>query len=489
MQSLSALYDNAALRELEKRACAEPDIDDTTLMRRAGQAAWRCLLEHWPNARRIVVLAGPGNNGGDGWVLARHARDSGLDVCVVHPSSMPPRTPLAMRMAGEYADAGGRAEAFSGVLPVAEVIVDALFGIGLDRAPEGETASMIAAANAASSPILALDVPSGIDSERGAVPGVAIFAAHTIQFIAAHIGLATGAALDHVGSRSLSTLDAPAACFDGFAPKAEVAASPRFPRRARDSHKGRHGHVLAIGGEHGYGGAILIAAESALRGGAGLVSVATRAEHVAALLTRRPEAMGHAVEVAVDLQPLLEHADALALGPGLGRGEWSHGLFEAALASGKPCVVDADALNLLAAAPRPLPGAVLTPHPGEAARLLGSDTASVQRDRYAAAEAIAARYGGAVVLKGAGSVIAAPGRTSRVLAVGNPGMASGGMGDALSGVIASLLAQGAAPFEAASAGAWLHGRAGDLAARDGEAGLLAGDLIGHLRAAIAECTA
>ena len=237
------------------------------------------------------------------------------------------------------------------------------------------------------------------------------------------------------------------------------------------------------------GGAIVLTAEAALRSGAGLVSVATCTEHVSVLMTRRPEAMVHAVDQARDVATLLDRADALALGPGLGQAAWGHALFDAAIATEKPCVIDADGLNLLADSPRPVPFAVLTPHPGEAARLLGVDTASVQSDRYAAAQSLADKFGCVMVLKGAGSLIAAPGRVTRVCMIGNPGMATGGMGDALTGVIATLLAQGLDAFDAASIGVWLHARAGDRAAVQGEVGMLASDLIAELPATLAECSA
>jgi NAD(P)H-hydrate epimerase len=252
-----------------------------------------------------------------------------------------------------------------------------------------------------------------------------------------------------------------------------------LPPRPRDSHKGANGHVLCIGGDHGSGGAIVLCAQAALRTGAGLASVATRAAHVPALLARQPEAMAHAVESADALAPLFARASIIAIGPGLGQGAWGRAMLAAALAASKPLVLDADALNLLAAAPRALPaGTILTPHPGEAARLLDSDIASVQGDRNAAALALVQRYGAVVVLKGAGTIVAAPGRIPRVVAAGNPGMATGGMGDLLTGVIAALRAQGLDAFDAASCGALLHAHAGDLAAReDGMRGLLPSDLL------------
>ena len=484
-----ALYISTALREVEKRAMGVAGIDEDSLMRRAGQAAWRQLLHTWPQAQRILVLCGPGNNGGDGWVLAQHALDAGRQVRVLMPADELPRTPLAQKMADAYRKAGGAVDVFDGGLPDADVIVDALFGIGCHRAPVGRMALFVDAVNASLLPVLALDVPSGVDADTGHVPGMAINAMHTIQFIAAHAGLATGAALDHVGSLSLSGLDVPDECFDGLDAAAEALARPELTPRLRDSHKGRHGHVLAIGGDHGMGGAIILTSQAALRAGAGLVSVATRSEHVPVLMARRPEAMAHAVEDAASLDALLRRADALALGPGLGQADWGRVLFDAATCADKPSVFDADALNILVDSPRPLPAAVLTPHPGEAARLLGTDKNTVQSDRYTAARQLADKFDCVVVLKGAGSLIAAPGRTTRVCMLGNPGMAGGGMGDALTGIIATLLAQGHAPFDAASIGVWLHARAGDRAAERGEIGMLASDLIAELPATIAECTA
>ena len=257
------------------------------------------------------------------------------------------------------------------------------------------------------------------------------------------------------------------------------------PRR-RDSHKGEHGRVLCIGGEHGHGGAIVLAAEAALRSGAGLVDVVTRQPHVAALLARLPEAMAHGHSDDADALDarFIDAADVIAIGPGLGQGAWGGMLLARILTADKPAVFDADALNLLASSPRrPLPaGSILTPHPGEAARLLGIDTAAVQRDRVGAACRLAEQFAAVVVLKGAGSIVAAPGRLPRRVEAGNPGMAVGGMGDVLTGVVAALYAQGLGAFDAASCGALLHALAGDTAAREGgERGLLPSDVMPWLR--------
>lgn len=485
---MRTLYSSAAAREIDRLATAALGGDGYVLMQRAGQAAWRVLAQRWPQAQRLVVACGSGNNGGDGYVLARLAMQSGRRVRVVHPRGGGPRTPLAQRACAEYLGAGGRIELFPAALEEADLLVDALFGIGLTQAPREAIAALIDAMDAAPAPVFSLDVPSGIDADRGSAPGVAVHAQCTLQFIVGHSGLRTGVALEHGGELLLDPLDIDVALFPGCAPQAGLldadALRAWLPPRRHDTHKGESGRVLCVGGDHGGGGAIVLCAEAALRCGAGLVRVATRANHLAALLARRPEAMARAVESDADLAALLdrpEHAQVVACGPGLGIGDWGARLYLRVLGCGRPLVLDADALNLLAASPC-LPGdAILTPHPGEAARLLGSDIASVQQDRFAAAAALVERYRCTVVLKGAGTLVAAPGRTPCVVAAGNPGMAVGGMGDLLAGVIAALIAQGLEPFDAAVLGALAHAAAGDLAAAEGERGLLPSDLLPLIR--------
>ena len=487
MPAIRTLYDIDALRLLEARGIALCDGDAFALMARAGEAAWRCVLAHWPQAKRVVVVCGPGNNGGDGYVLACHAQMSGCDVQVLRLTEHAAATSLTKRACNEYIASDGCIVESLDALSDAELIVDALFGIGLSRAPDAATSALIDAINTHSAPVFALDVPSGVDARNGHVPGVAINASRTLQFIATHRGLSTGDALEHVGELELATLDLPATLFDGVEANAHActvdALKAMLPLRARNSHKGRNGHVLCIGGDDGGGGAILLAAEAALRCGAGLVSVATRGEHVAALLSHRPEVMAHAVASAEELPALFIRADVVAIGPGLGKSEWGRDLFDAVMACGKPRVLDADALNLLAQDQRMLQSTdVLTPHPGEAARLLGCETADIQRDRFAAAQALCERYGAQIVLKGAGTIVASPDARPVVIDAGNPGMAVGGMGDLLTGCIAAMLAQGLSPCDAAIAGALLHSAAGDVAAReDGERGLLPSDLLPWLR--------
>ena len=485
MYRTSYLLDAAALRGIETRAAASLG-DGFELMRRAGQAAWREVLERWPQALRIVVVCGPGNNGGDGYVLARQALMSGRQVEVVRLPQHEPHSELATRARGDYQAAYGRVQSFAEQLPVADLVVDALFGLGLSRAPDADTSTLIEAINTHAAPVFSLDAPSGVDCDLGSVPGVAVRATHTLEFIARKKGLCTGASLDHVGTLALATLDVPANLVEDAAASATLLEARDLSRwlhpRRRDTHKGANGRVLCIGGDFGGGGAILLCAEAALRCGAGLVDVATRGMHLPALLVRSPEALAHEVDDGSGLHDLLEKAGVVAIGPGLGQREWGAMLYRGAMSAGKPLVLDADALNLLAMSADALPAdSIITPHPGEAARLLGIPAADVQRDRYGAARELASRYRCTVVLKGAGSIVASPEHMPRVIGAGNPGMAVGGMGDVLTGTIASLRAQGLGAFDAACAGALLHAVAGDAASEHGERGLLPSDLMPSLR--------
>jgi len=480
------LYTSDQIRAMDAHAIESLGLSGYELMGRAGAAAWAVLRQRWPHAKQIVVVCGPGNNGGDGYVLARIAKAAGCKVEVLIDPGGAPRSRDGRRASSDWRDAGGVTRVFDGLLPEAEVWVDALYGIGLTREATGVVKAMIERINASHQPVLSLDVPSGLDADRGSALRMCIRADVTLGFIADKRGLHTSQACDVSGEVLLDRLSLPVSLLAGFTPAAKLYRRENLvdglgPRHA-NAHKGEHGHVLCVGGEMGMGGAVRLCAEAALRAGAGLASVATRSEGVAALVAARPEAMTHAVEDADALQILIKRADVLAVGPGLGRGEWGRTLFEAAVGSGKPIILDADGLGLLAGHPRPLPQAILTPHPGEAARLLGISNEEVQADRFAAVQALVDKFNCVVVLKGAGTLVAAPGEITAVIGAGNPGMATGGMGDVLTGVIAALRAQRLTLFSAAVFGALLHGAAGDDAARiDGERGLLPSDLFPHLR--------
>lgn len=480
------LYSAAQVRELDLRTIEQGGIPAGKLMQRAGEAAWRLLKLQWPAADHILVLCGAGNNAGDGYVVAEQALKQGSRVTLLTLGDDGRLPAAAAEARASFLKVGGSEARFDGKLPDADVIVDALLGTGLDRALSGAWLQAVDAMNASGIPMLSLDVPSGLNADTGAEMGAAVHATATITFIALKAGLFTGAGPECTGLLRYDDLDAPGSIHAGVAPRAIRLRSSgmrelNLPRRRRDAHKGDYGHVLLVGGDHGMGGAIRLAAEAALRAGAGLVSVVTRAEHLSGMLAGLPEAMARAVEAPEDIDAMLERATVAAIGPGLGQGVWGQSLLQRVLASGLPLVVDADALNLLAKAPQKRSNWILTPHPGEAARLWGTDTDAVQHDRYAAVEHLARRYGGVTVLKGAGSIIAAPGEATAVCTAGNPGMAAPGMGDVLTGVIAGLLAQGLTPGNAARMGVYVHASAGDLAARQGERGLMARDLMEPLR--------
>ncbi|MCP5141419.1 MAG: NAD(P)H-hydrate dehydratase [Gammaproteobacteria bacterium] len=482
------LFTAAQVREMDRVAIEERGIAGGELMRRAGEAAFRALRRRWRDARRLVIVCGVGNNAGDGFVIARAALKSQLFRVIVVNVGDPDRlTGDALAAARAYREAGGRELPFSrDAVAGADVIVDAIFGTGLSRAPEGVWRDAIEAINADPAPVLAVDIPSGLDADTGAVAGVAVRASLTVSFIGLKRGMFTGRGPDCCGAVEFDSLEVPAAVIESqpaSVRRVDAAEVRRgLARRDRDAHKGRFGHVLAIGGNHGFAGAVRMAAEAAARTGAGLVSVATRAEHVATVLSGRPELMCRGVAGAADLTPLTERADVIAIGCGLGRDAWAQELWQAALALKIPLVVDADALNLLAGSPLRRDDWILTPHPGEAAQLLGIGVAEVQADRFAAVGALRERFGGTVLLKGAGSLVASRHPPIGLCDRGNPGMASGGMGDVLSGIIAGLLAQGFNAHAAAASGAWLHAMAADAAARaDGERGLLASDLFPPLR--------
>jgi ADP-dependent NAD(P)H-hydrate dehydratase / NAD(P)H-hydrate epimerase len=479
-----ALYTAEQSRRIDRKAIDHCGIAGFELMNRAADAVFAALRRQWPDARRIAVFAGRGNNGGDALLVARRALESGLDVDAFVDDAKPEGDAATARKT--FLDIGGKIRSLHDARHFADVdvIVDGLFGTGLSRTIEGETASLIERINASGVPVIAIDIPSGLSADTGMRLGPTIRASATVSLIAWKRGLFTGDAADCVGARELAPLDVPSAAFDAVEPDATLIGGASFralaPREGNVS-KGNYGHVLAIGGDTGMGGAIRLTSEAALRCGAGLVSVATRATHVAPLLAGRPELMPRAVEETKELDALLSRASVVAIGPGLGRDAWGVALWKRAIDTDKPLVVDADALNLLAEHPRDLADAVLTPHPGEAARLLGTDTKSVQADRFTAARELAKRYASVVVLKGAGSLVASPDGRVAVCPWGNPGMATAGMGDVLTGVVAAMRAQGLPAWDAACFAVGAHARAGDRAAGDTPRGLIASDLFAPLR--------
>lgn len=480
-----ALYRAESVRALDREAIEGAGIPGSTLMNRAGTAAFEVLHTRWPAVRRILVLCGPGNNGGDGYVLAREARHAGLMVAIQQLGGRAPsgdaRAALDAALAAGLTPQPFDASSLGGH----EVFVDALLGTGLDREVQEEFRVAIEALNQAPSPCLSIDIPSGLNADTGAVMGAAVRAQATVSFIGLKQGMFTCEGPEHCGEIFFHDLSVPDSVYSGVPCSARrLELDPLrglLPARPRDAHKGRFGHVLVVGGDIGYAGAVRLAAEAALRVGAGLVSVATRAANAAWLGAARPEIMCYPAESAADLKGLLDRATVVAVGPGLGRSSWAVNLLAHLLEREVPMVVDADALNLLALDPITEETWTLTPHPGEAARLLGLTVAQVQADRFRAVAELQRRYGGVAVLKGCGTLISGPNGDIHLCHYGNPGMASGGMGDVLTGVVAGLMAQGLSSLDAATLGVALHARAGDRAAVAGQRGLLACDLFPHLR--------
>ncbi|AOK34580.1 NAD(P)H-hydrate dehydratase [Burkholderia cenocepacia] len=489
-----ALLRVADLRAAEADAAAA--LPPHTLMGRAGAAAAHWLSERVAGDDRPVWFAvGPGNNGGDALVAAAQLQQLGVATHAWMPVPVKPddaQWALGLaRTAGVPLSATAPAS-----LEGYAWVVDGLFGIGLGRALDGafaEQAARIAAHARSGGRVLALDVPSGLDSDTGRIvgAGVAVAATHTLTFIGAKPGLYTGDGRDLAGEIHVASLDVGPPAAPAIVLNAPARFAAALPARAFASHKGTYGSLAVLGGDTGMCGAPILAARAALFAGAGKVHVGFLGAGTPPYDPPFPELMLHPADT-LDLGAMT----AIAAGCGLGTREAAATLVRDVLAHDLPTLLDADALNLVAthadlAAAVAARGArgkpcVLTPHPLEAARLHGSDTAAVQRDRVAAAQTLAARYAGIVVLKGSGTVIAAPDGRVAINPTGNAALATGGTGDVLGGLIGALLAQRVAPYEAALAGVYLHGLAADTLTANGTgpAGLTAGELAPMVRTLI-----
>ena len=481
------LFTAAQTHELDRAAIEDYGISGAELMTRAGASALTRIKSQWKQAQRILILCGTGNNGGDGFELARQAVNADLRVFVFELGEEHEYNETAAAARAALIESGVEIQTFtSEALRSADVVVDALFGTGLDRPLSEKAEAAIQMINASRTPVLSLDLPSGLHPDTGMPMNVAVKATVTLSFSGLNIGLFTGEGPDYCGDIYFSSLQIPPAIY---------AATPRSARRVgledyteslaprqRTGHKGLYGHLLIIGGDHGMPGAPRMAAEAGARVGAGLVSIATRPEHAMSLNIARPELMSYGIETADELAPLLARCNAIAIGPGLGQCDWGRALLTRALESGLPIVIDADALNLISQIPEKHDHWVLTPHPGEARRLLAKSGIEVGEDRFAAVKELQSQYGGVAILKGASTLIDNGEDLTQLSMWGNPGMASGGMGDVLTGTVGGLLAQGWSQMDAACLGVTLHGMAGDQAVReDGERGLLATDLMPYLR--------
>jgi len=483
-------YTPANVREMDRTAIEDVGIPGYTLMVRAGQATFDDARERFPAARHWLVICGAGNNAGDGYVIARLAREAGIDATAAAVTPPEKLTGDAARARDDYLSSGASIPVFgASMCTSAELIFDAMLGTGLDRPLAGAYFDAVGAVEAAQVPVIAVDIPTGLNGASGEIMGAVVHADLTSTFVGLKLGFFLGAGPDCCGDLRFHDLDIPSDRLTAIQATVQLYAdsdvSSLLRPRASSAHKGRFGHVVIVGGNRGMGGAARLAGEAALRAGAGLVSVAAHPDAAMAIAAGRPELMCHATQAAAELDELLQRASVVALGPGLGRDDWARQLFQKVIGCPQPKVVDADGLNLLAEESLHRDDWVLTPHPGEAARLLGIDTAAVQADRIGTAAAIADQYGGIVILKGRGTLIAASGSQPVLIRRGNPGMATAGMGDVLTGIVAGLLAQyPESRLRAAAAAAYVHASAGDLAAADGERGLIAGDVLAHLRSVV-----
>lgn len=490
-----ALYSAEQVAQLDQCAISNHGLPGIVLMKRAGKVAFDILLKQWPGVGVMHVVCGSGNNGGDGYIVAALAAQRKIPATVWQLGE--PKTESA-KMACQYAlQEGVIAQAFDeSVLQEAlndnassGVIVDALLGVGVIAHLREPYSSAIDVINSSTWPVLSVDLPAGINADNGAVRSGAVKADVTVSFIGQKLGNLVGQGRVNSGQRYFNDLSVPTSVYEktpSLARRLELSSLlAELSERSLDTHKGDYGHVLVVGGDLGYGGAPLMAAEMAVRTGAGLVGVATQPSHTSAMIARRPELMAVGVASGQEFLPFLEKPSVLVVGPGLGQSAWSEQLLYHSISLDKPMVLDADALNLLASNRFNLAvdaEKISTPHPGEAARLLGVSIAEVQADRVAAIKALQEKLGGVVVLKGAGTLVITTDKSLYVCDAGNPGMASGGMGDVLSGLLGSLLAQGLSIDTAACLGTLLHSEAADLAVSKGQIkGLLATDLIDYVR--------
>lgn len=475
-----AAFTAEQVREIDRILINERGIPGLVLMKRAASASVGLLLKQWPAVVRVRVYCGSGNNAADGYIVAGMLADLAIDVEVVVIGDSDKLT----------AD-GAQAYQFcqqtrASMVPTADasfvpdVIVDALLGTGFKGELRGAYGAAIESINTAEAAVLALDVPSGLSLDDNQAAQQVVRADLTVTFIALKQGLLTGLACDHVGELYLAPL-VDSSDVAGAMSATRLLSLPRLremlPPREKNAHKFRFGHVLVIGGDRGMGGAPLMTALAAIRSGAGLVSVATHPDHAPYLVAAHPELMIRGVADVASLEPMLGSADVIAMGPGLGTSTWSREMFSAAVASRAAIVLDADGLNILAEQRIPRGNWILTPHPGEARRLLGRGLAN----RFADAKELQIVYDGVVVLKGAGTLVATKDHTD-VCLYGNPGMSTAGMGDVLCGVIAGILGQCRDLELAAKLGVALHSGAADrLVVENGMRGLMATDIIPEVR--------
>jgi NAD(P)H-hydrate epimerase len=501
-------YSGETIRKLDQLMVERGHVDNSyQLMNRAAKALLDFINRKYSDASRLTIVCGAGNNAGDGYVLARIALEQEREprlkphvVSVIDPNTLSGDAAQAYK---DWLECGGSVERLQAAnFAAADLIVDALIGTGLDRSLEGDWYQAVEAINQTNVPVLSVDIPSGLDANTGATLNIAVHADDTITFIGHKMGMYTAQARYYCGNIHLASLGVPQDLYYEFEPGATLLEwnhiSKKLPARSPVSHKGDHGHLLIVGGDYGMAGAARIAGEAALRSGVGLVSIATRKENVNAITSSRPELMVHGMEQAEDLDPLLEKATAVAVGPGLGTSHWGRMLMDHVIKFLKlqpdsdgehakkkvNCVMDADALNLMAKHNIIIQNRdiIYTPHFGEACRLLKYivDCPSEQTDRFDMVKKLREKYYGVFVLKGPGTLINYEDNIF-ICPYGNAGMASAGMGDCLTGIIGAILAQKVPVKDAVRIGVTLHAKAGDVVATDGKIGMIVSDMFPKIR--------
>lgn len=480
-----AIYSIAQHQWVEREAKTTLNLNEDELMLRAGKAAFEKIAEKFPTIKTIAIFCGSGNNAGDGMVLARFASQAGWSVYLHRDEHVPLKT-VASQRAFEALDKEN-IHFTSLDAPLNEavaLVVDALFGIGFLHEVKNPYSTVIQRLNQTGLPIVALDIPSGLNADTGVICAACIHAQLTLTFIGLKLGLFTGEGPDVAGEIILISLGLDS-YLETVSPYVKILALDTLKQvltpRHKNSHKGDFGHVLVVGGGIGMGGAAYMAAAAAMRIGAGVVHVAIHPQYAIGVWQNLPEVMVHPIGDMQELQSLLLRCDVCVLGPGLGEDVWAKQVFDAVIGVSKPLIVDADALKWLAASPFHNQQWILTPHPGEAGTLLGITSHEIQYNRYQAIQQMVDQYGGVVVLKGRGSLIAH--QKERMLCQeGSPAMAVAGMGDILSGLIAGLVAQGIEPFIAAQLGVVLHAKAGEVLEKaEGTRGALALDFLPYIR--------
>ena len=483
------IYRPSAVAEVDYRAIHDCGIPGIKLMEKAAAYAFKCSLECFPNIDSTQIFCGSGNNAGDAYLYACHAIDHGINTSVIYLSNPETLKGDAYLAYQRYNSKEGKLIQWDDSVDInCDLVVDGIFGIGINRSVNGIFLKAIELINQNSTPVLSLDIPSGLSGENGKIMGSCVRADLTTTFVGKKIGLYINDGPEVNKIIRYSNLDIPEACFEKAQPILEVTNKSHIRQilrqRKRDSHKGSFGHVLVVGGNHGMGGAARITAEAALRTGAGLVSVITTTQNAETLLKIRPEIMTHALESDHrNLADIFDSVDVIAIGPGLGQNQWALDLYGAVLESNKPLILDADALNILAKNPQQREDWILTPHPGEAARLLACSSSEIQNNRLKSLKSLYEVFGGVALLKGQNTLVGCNTKTPFMISAGNPGMSTAGMGDLLTGIISGLYSQ----FKdqdlhlLTSVAALIHATAGDRAAKSGERGIIATDLFGELK--------